>query len=250
MVDAVRTKLAAHGAAPHGDDLMAIDDEERCAAEERRQKRRQKRKDRKRAGKTQSQLAASAALAASTGGSVGGGDGGGGGGGESGKTTTAVAVTTSTAVLGRRTINGSATSTSKPSAKKPLRDRNAPGSKNTAADLLCEPKGVMRGDGGGGGGGSGGGSKVGKEDTGGAESPRASITAGLSSGFAAKVCVCAPQRWLLFARSPRYSDVGVHFVYFCCLACLPVPCTPWLRLCLLPSSDALSLSDSFSVYPY
>ncbi|CAN0072316.1 unnamed protein product, partial [Laminaria digitata] len=43
VVDAVRTALASHGAAPHGDDLMAIDAEERCAAEERRLKRRQKR---------------------------------------------------------------------------------------------------------------------------------------------------------------------------------------------------------------
>lgn len=55
VVDAVRTLLAAHGAAPHGDDLMAIDAEEKCAAEGRRQKRRQKRKDRKRAGKAQQQ---------------------------------------------------------------------------------------------------------------------------------------------------------------------------------------------------
>lgn len=202
MVDAVRTKLAAHGAAPHGDDLMAIDDEERCAAEERRQKRRQKRKGRKRAGKAQVQLSASAASAAA----------GGGGGRAGGKATVAVAVKStsssgaaseSAAVLGRCAINGSAAgaasaasaaaaaaaaSSSTLSAHKLLHNSNTE-SKNTAAGP-CESRGVKHGGRGGGRGGARGSTAIfgkEKEGAGGAEAARACMTAGLVSGVATKV---------------------------------------------------------------
>lgn len=65
-MDAIRTLLASHGAAPDGaDDLVAIDAEERCAAEERRQKRRQKRKDKKKAGRVQPSVSTAAPGASS-----------------------------------------------------------------------------------------------------------------------------------------------------------------------------------------
>lgn len=89
-MDAVRTALASHGAAPHGDDLMAIDAEERCAAEERRQKRRHKRKERKRAGRAQINASANAGVSAGAGGGNHGGGNGGGGTLGSSNTTTAL----------------------------------------------------------------------------------------------------------------------------------------------------------------
>eukprot|EP00752_Nemacystus_decipiens_P004884 g4444.t1 len=180
VVDAVRTKIAAHGAAPHGDDLMAIDDEERCAAEERRQKRRQKRKERKRAGKAQGQLAASAASTTAAG-AAGGKPAAAAAGAK--PISSSGAAATGTAVLGRRTINGSGAASSKPSAKKPSHDHNTAESRGTDAGLY-----ESRGGGGGGDGGGGGSTATignGKRDAG-AESARTRIAAGLSSGVAAK----------------------------------------------------------------
>ncbi|CAN0431770.1 unnamed protein product, partial [Ectocarpus sp. 8 AP-2014] len=190
VVDAVRTTLAAHGAAPHGDDLMAIDHEEKCAAEGRRQKRRQKRKERKRAGKAQIQLSASAA------------SGGSGEGGAQGKpkaaaatAAAAAAVATSTArhsgdrsgVLGRRTMNGSdavgtpgAAATGKVDVREPVPGHNKKQHRKTnpaetAAHAACEC-------------GSGGevGVGVGAASSGGKEDARACLTAGVTSGFATK----------------------------------------------------------------
>lgn len=213
MVDAVRSKLAAHGAVPHGDDLMAIDDEEKCAAEERRLKRRQKRKERKRAGKAQGLPSASAASTAAA------ARGGRGGGGKSAATAAAVkprspsgATAKSTAVLGRRTINGSAAST-KPSAKNPLHDHNTEEPKSTAEGLR-ESRGGGGGDGGGSGGGRGSTAMVGKgKGDAGADSARACITTGLNSGLAAKVCfACA---YSGFESALRFAvEVGVHFCIF------------------------------------
>ncbi|CAB1110940.1 unnamed protein product [Ectocarpus sp. CCAP 1310/34] len=184
VVDAVRTMLAAHGAAPHGDDLMAIDHEEKCAAEGRRQKRRQKRKERKRAGKAQIQLSASAASSGS------------GEGGAQGKPkAAAAAVATSTGrhsgdrsgVLGRRTINGNAAvgapgaaATGKVGVREPVHGHNKKqhrktNPEETAAHAACEC-------------GSGGevGVGVGAASSGGKEDARACLAAGVTSGFATK----------------------------------------------------------------
>ncbi|CBJ48346.1 hypothetical protein Esi_0002_0099 [Ectocarpus siliculosus] len=188
VVDAVRTMLAAHGAAPHGDDLMAIDHEEKCAAEGRRQKRRQKRKERKRAGKAQIQLSASAA-------SGGSGEGGAQGKPKAAPAPAAAAVATSTArhsggrsgVLGRRTINGSAAvgtpgaaATGKVGAREPVHGHNTKQHRKTnpaesAAHAACEC-------------GSGGevGVGLGAASSGGKEDARACLTAGVTSGFATK----------------------------------------------------------------
>ncbi|CAM9573657.1 unnamed protein product [Pylaiella littoralis] len=205
VVDAVRTMVAAHLAAPHGDDLMARDDEERCAAEERRQKRRQKRKDRKRAGKASG---------------VGGGDGVQAVGVavaavKSRGTSPSVAPTAATgpaarcsgsgrdcsssAVLGHRTNNGVATGAAANTAAAAagsgkLGTRRALHSHNhtsksveptCSAPGLCESRGVCGGGCGGGARRSGAGAATVEEDAsdGGA---RARITAGLNSGFAAK----------------------------------------------------------------
>lgn len=200
--------VAAHLAAPHGDDLMARDDAERCAAEERRQKRRQKRKDRKRAGKASG---------------VGGGDGVQAVGVavaavKSRGTSPSVAPTAATgpaarcsgsgrdcsssAVLGHRTNNdvatGAAANTAAAAAGSgKLGTRRALHSHNhtsksveptCSAPGLCESRGVCGGGCGGGARRSGAGAATVEEDAsdGGA---RARITAGLNSGFAAKVCL-------------------------------------------------------------